>query len=141
MHQHEAAAADIAGLRMRHREREADRDRGVDCIAAGFENIDPHMGRALFLAPTMPFFARTGRKRAVLVRIGACAGGAVWASANETAADKPAAAIAMSFIDRSMAAVNWSNGMLRPATVTATTFAPIRTTRMILLPILIVQSI
>ena len=34
MHQHEAAAADIAGLRMRHGEREADRDRGIDRVAA-----------------------------------------------------------------------------------------------------------
>ncbi len=50
MHQHEAAAADIAGLRMRHREREADRDRGIDCVAAGFENLHAHVGRALFLA-------------------------------------------------------------------------------------------
>ena len=29
---------------------------------------------------TMPCSATTGRKRAVLVRIGACAGGAVWAA-------------------------------------------------------------
>ena len=34
VHHHEAAAADVAGARIRHREREADRDRGVDRVAA-----------------------------------------------------------------------------------------------------------
>ncbi len=34
MHQHEAAAADIAGLGQRHRQRKADRHGGIDRIAA-----------------------------------------------------------------------------------------------------------
>ena len=50
IHQHETAAADIAGLRMRHRERKADRHRGIDGIAAGFENFDTDMRRELLLA-------------------------------------------------------------------------------------------
>ncbi len=50
MHQHEAAAADVAGLRMRHRERESDRNRGIDRVAAGFEDIDADTGRELLLA-------------------------------------------------------------------------------------------
>src|SRR5215208_267756 len=51
---------------------------------------------------TMPFFASTGRKRAVLVRIGACAGGAVCATPTETAASKPAAATDRNLRDRSI---------------------------------------
>ena len=54
---------------------------------------------------TMPFFAMTGRKRAVLVRIGACAGGAVWAGAKETAAANAAAAIESNLRDCSITAV------------------------------------
>src|SRR3954449_8750323 len=54
---------------------------------------------------TIPCLAMTGRKRAVLVRIGACAGGAVWDGAKETAANKLAAAIRVDLNDRDMAAV------------------------------------
>jgi hypothetical protein len=49
MHQHEAAAAEITGLRQRHGERKADRDRGVDRVAALFQDLDPDAARALFL--------------------------------------------------------------------------------------------
>ena len=37
---HEAAAADIAGARIGHSHREADRDRGIDRVAAALQNID-----------------------------------------------------------------------------------------------------
>jgi hypothetical protein len=50
MHQHEAAAAEIAGLRMRDREREADCDRGIDRVAAAFQNLHAHAGGAFLLA-------------------------------------------------------------------------------------------
>ena len=40
MDQHEAAAADVAGARIGDREREADRDRGVDRVAAALQNVD-----------------------------------------------------------------------------------------------------
>ena len=46
---HEAAAADIAGARISHRKRKADRNRGVDRVAAAIENFDPDTGGALFL--------------------------------------------------------------------------------------------
>ena len=50
MYQHEAAAADIAGLRMRDGEREADRDCGIDRVSARLQNFSAHTGRALLLA-------------------------------------------------------------------------------------------
>ena len=46
--QHEAAAADVAGGGMRHRQREADRDRRVDRVAAGFEDLEPRFGGVAF---------------------------------------------------------------------------------------------
>ena len=49
MDHHEAAAADIAGARIAHRQRKTDRHRGVDCIAAFFENIDTDPRRAPLL--------------------------------------------------------------------------------------------
>ena len=49
MHQHEAAAADIAGLRMRDGEREADRDRGVDRVAACLQDLDADARGVLLL--------------------------------------------------------------------------------------------
>ena len=49
MHQHEAAAADIAGLRMRHRQREADRDRGIDRVAALPQDLHADARRVLLL--------------------------------------------------------------------------------------------
>ena len=44
MDHHEAAAAEIAGARIGHRQREADRDRSVDRIAAPLQNIDADAG-------------------------------------------------------------------------------------------------
>ena len=41
---HEAAAADIAGARIGHRQREADRDRGVDRVAALLQDVDADAG-------------------------------------------------------------------------------------------------
>jgi hypothetical protein len=50
MHDHEAAAAQIAGLRQRHREREADRHGSVDRVAAAFQDIDADRGGDRLLA-------------------------------------------------------------------------------------------
>ena len=49
MNDHKAAAADIAGARIGHGQREADRDRGVDRIAALLQNVgaDPRGHRLL----------------------------------------------------------------------------------------------
>src|SRR6185437_1156496 len=49
MDDHETAAADVAGARIGDREREADRDRRVDGIAATVENLDADAGGALLL--------------------------------------------------------------------------------------------
>ena len=46
---HEAAAADIAGARIGHGQRKADRDRGVDRVAAAVEDLDADAGGAAFL--------------------------------------------------------------------------------------------
>ena len=62
MHQHEAAAADVAGLRMRHREREADRDRRIDRIAARLQYFHADMGRALVLARHHAVLCDNGEK-------------------------------------------------------------------------------
>ena len=49
MNDHKAAAADIAGARIGHGQRKADRDRGVDRIAALLQNVgaDPRGHRLL----------------------------------------------------------------------------------------------
>ena len=39
MDHHEAAAADVAGARIGHRHGEADRDRGIDRVAAALEHL------------------------------------------------------------------------------------------------------
>ena len=52
--EHEAAAAEIAGLRQRHREREADRDRRIDGVAAALQDIDADIGRERLLARHHP---------------------------------------------------------------------------------------
>ena len=49
MDQHKTAAADIAGARIAHRERKSDRDRGVDRIAALFQNVDADARRQRLL--------------------------------------------------------------------------------------------
>ena len=46
---HEAAAADIAGARVSHRKRKADRNRRVDRVAAAIQNFNPDTGSALLL--------------------------------------------------------------------------------------------
>ena len=75
MNQHEAAAAQIAGLRIGDREREADRDGGIDRIAALLQHRDADPRRARLWLATMPLRARTGAPA------GACAGAATGASA------------------------------------------------------------
>ena len=47
--QHETAAADIPGVRKRHRERETHRDRGIDGVAALPEDFDTDMARAFLV--------------------------------------------------------------------------------------------
>ena len=58
MDHHEAAAAEIAGARIGDREREADRHRRVDRVAAAVEDLDADAGGALSCATTMPLWAR-----------------------------------------------------------------------------------
>ena len=49
MNDHEAAAAEIAGARIGDRHRKADRDRGIDRIAAARQHVGADAGRAAFL--------------------------------------------------------------------------------------------
>ena len=49
MDHHEAAAAEIAGARIGHREREAGRHRGIDRIAAAVEDLDADAGGTALL--------------------------------------------------------------------------------------------
>ena len=49
MDHHEAAAADIAGARIGHRQREADRDRGIHRVAAALQNVDADARRQRLL--------------------------------------------------------------------------------------------
>ena len=49
MDHHEAAAAEIAGHRIGHGKREADRHRGIDRVAAALEDIDADPRGAAFL--------------------------------------------------------------------------------------------
>src|SRR5215471_10774196 len=49
MDDHEAAATDIAGARVSHRKRKADRHRSVHRVAAAIENFDPDASGALLL--------------------------------------------------------------------------------------------
>ena len=62
MDQHEAAAAEIAGARQRHRKGEADRDRRVDRVASAPEHVepDPRGGRLLAHDHAMPGDDRPG---------------------------------------------------------------------------------
>ncbi len=50
MHEHEAAAAEVARLRQSHGQREADGDRGVDRVAAAFQDLDTDPRRLRLLA-------------------------------------------------------------------------------------------
>ena len=49
MDDHVAAAADIAGARIGHRQREAGRDRGIDGVAALLQELDADAGGARLL--------------------------------------------------------------------------------------------
>ena len=48
--QHESAAAEIAGLRVRHRQRKGDRHRRIHGVAAAMQHLEPDVRRALLLA-------------------------------------------------------------------------------------------
>ncbi len=81
MDHHEAAAADIAGARIGHRQREADRDRGIDRVAARDRGSRRRCGRRGSLcATTMPLWARMPRAAGIA---GALATGATWAKASD----------------------------------------------------------
>jgi hypothetical protein len=58
--QHVAAAADVAGVGMRHGHRETDRDRGVDRVAAFCSTETPTSAAIDSIATTIPWLARTG---------------------------------------------------------------------------------
>ena len=47
--QHEATAADIARERVRHRQRQSHRDRGIDGIAAVFQYLQAGFGGVAFV--------------------------------------------------------------------------------------------
>jgi hypothetical protein len=49
VYDHEAAAAEIPGARIGHRQRKPDRDRRVDCVAAAIENCNADARGALLL--------------------------------------------------------------------------------------------
>ena len=61
---HEAAAAEIAGARIGHRERKADRDGGIDRIAALGQDFDADPARCASCVTTMPCCATTACARA-----------------------------------------------------------------------------
>ena len=66
MDDHEATATDITGARVRHRHREADRDRGIDRIAAFFQNVDADARRQRLLCNHHPVAADSGLRLADL---------------------------------------------------------------------------
>ena len=74
MDQHESAAAEVAGARQRDGEREADRDRRIDGVAAMLQDIEPDARRGRFLGydHAMPGNDRTrgGERRNEGRRIG-----------------------------------------------------------------------
>ena len=66
---HEAAAAEVARLRVRHRQREADGDRCVDRVAAAAAGSrSPRSLACRSVDPTMPCRARTGSRDAPRAR-------------------------------------------------------------------------
>ena len=95
MDQHEAAAAEIAGARHRHRQRKADRDRRIDRVAAALQNIERRSREAAASwLTTMPCAAMTGRAMAKLETTGtgcAIAGAARASNAHSADADRRAA--------------------------------------------------
>ena len=64
MDHHEAAAADIAGARIGHRQRKAGGDRGIHRIAALPQDIGADLRRELFLRHHHAVFGRNGVNRA-----------------------------------------------------------------------------
>ncbi len=63
MDDHEAAATDIAGARVSHGERKADRDRRIDRIAPAIKNFDADAGGALLLRDDHAVAGRDGLRR------------------------------------------------------------------------------
>ena len=63
MDHHEAAAAEIAGARIGDRQREADRHRGVDRVAAAVEDRDADAGGAALLRHHHAVVGEDGRRR------------------------------------------------------------------------------
>ena len=63
MDHHEAAATDIAGARISDRERKADRDRGIDGVAALVEDLDADAGGALLLRHHHAVISEDRRRR------------------------------------------------------------------------------
>ena len=64
MDHHEAAAAEIAGARIGDRERKADRDRGIDRVAAAVEDLDADAGGAFLLRHHHAVAGEDRRRRA-----------------------------------------------------------------------------
>ena len=60
--QHEAAAAEIAGLRMRDSERETDGNRGIDRVAAGLQDIGANLSGDFLLRGDHAVFCDDGLK-------------------------------------------------------------------------------
>jgi len=60
MDQHVAAAAEIAGTRIGHRQREAGGDRGVDRVAALAQDVEADAAARVSCATTMPWCAGAG---------------------------------------------------------------------------------
>ena len=60
MDDHEAAAADIAGVRQHHRQGEADGHRRIDRIAAAPEDVDADLGRQPVFGGHHPVLAADG---------------------------------------------------------------------------------
>ena len=65
---HESAAADIAGARIGYRHGEADRDRGVDRVAAPLQNVDADPRGERLLRYHHPVLGGNGRGAADLRR-------------------------------------------------------------------------
>ena len=84
MDHHEAAAADVAGARIGHRHGEADRDRGIDRVAAALEHLGADPRGALSCATTMPCLAVTGWTG------GNCGARWAWAAAGAVAISRAA---------------------------------------------------
>ncbi len=83
--EHEAAAADIPGLRMCDSKRKARRNRGIDGVAAGFQNIGTHLRGDFFLRGDHAMFGDDGLKPGIEADKSIC-GRVVWALGKRSAA-------------------------------------------------------